>query len=67
MGKAFESDTNKYASNDSTGSKNNAKGPWTPVVMGPVWFGFLALKPNQTKPFIYIKNQTKLFKFYEVI
>ena len=37
--------------------------------MGPVRFrlGFLALKPNQTKPFIYIKNQTKLFKFYEAI
>ena len=33
--------------------------------MGPVRFGFLALKPNQT--IIYNKNQTKLLKFYEAI
>ena len=32
-----------------------------------VRFGFLALKPNQTKPFIYNKNQTKLIKIYEAI
>ena len=32
-----------------------------------VRFCLLALKPNQTKPFIYNKTRTKPFKIYEAI
>ena len=45
--------------------KINCMSLW--LAMGVVRFGFLALKTNQTKPLIYIKNQTKRFKFYEAI
>ena len=44
------------------GAKHN-NGPGSVSVR----FGFLALKPNQTKPFIYNKNQTKPLKNYEAI